>query len=337
MTAKLLEVAGVRKSYFRPSAVDKLFGRHDDIGRPALNDVSLEVGRGEVLGIVGESGSGKSTLAKCIALLERTDAGTILFDGLDLTRLRGPVLRRARRRIQVIFQDPYSSLNPRLTVGEAIREVLLVHKLVEPGKARSRAIELLELVGLPASSVTRYPSSFSGGQRQRICFARALAASPDLLIADEPVSALDVSIQAQVLNLLLDLRQQLGLAMIFISHNLFVVQYVTPRIGIMFGGRVVELISSGTTLDAALHPYTRALLAAAPTLSAESPWVPDATATALSSNLPLIGCPYRDRCPKAFGPCSEIDPQLLPAPAESQMVACHFVASQVADREIGVP
>src|SRR5256885_7277598 len=231
-----------------------------DAVRPALADASLSLERGESVGVVGESGSGKSTFARCLALLERPDVGRVLLDGIDLTGLGAGPLRRVRRRIQVVFQDPYSSLNPRLTVGSTLREVLLVHRLAARDRIDRRVDELLDQVRLPARAVDRYPSDFSGGQRQRICIARALAATPDILIADEPVSALDVSIQAQILNLLIRLRDELGLTMIFISHDLHVVRRVAPRIAVMFGGRIVELLPPGVALEDARHPYTQALL-----------------------------------------------------------------------------
>jgi oligopeptide/dipeptide ABC transporter ATP-binding protein len=290
--------------------------------RPALVDVSLRLERGEILGVVGESGSGKTTLARCLTLLERPDAGRVVFDGRDLTRLGGRELRRVRRRIQIVFQDPYASLNPRMTVGSAITEVLRVHELVPREGLAARVVELLELVGLPPAAAARYPADFSGGQRQRVCIARALAASPDVLVADEAVSSLDVSVQAQVLNLLLELRDQLGLALVFISHDLHVVRHVAPRIAVMFGGRIVELLPPGVPLDAARHPYTQALLAAVPRLddtSLERLEVQD-----LSAALPLEGCPFRDRCPRAFEPCTTQDPPLLPT-SGAHLAACHAV------------
>ena len=276
--------------------------------RPALADASLSLERGESVGIVGESGSGKTTFARCLALLERPNTGRVLLDGVDLTGLRAGPLRRSRRRIQVVFQDPYSSLNPRLTVGSTLREVLLVHRLVPRERIGRRVDELLVQVGLPACAVGRYPSDFSGGQRQRICIARALAAEPDVLIADEPVSALDVSIQAQILNLLADLRAQLALSMIFISHDLHVVRYIAPKIAVMFGGRIVELLPPGTALEHARHPYTQALLASRSRL--EPGWLAQIgeLKSELSASLPATGCPFRARCPHAFAPCHDIDP-----------------------------
>src|SRR5215472_2632011 len=287
-------------------------GRHAvrDAVRPALADASLSLERGESVGIVGESGSGKSTFARCLALLERPDAGRVLLDGVDLTTLSGAPLRRTRRRIQVVFQDPYSSLNQRLTVGSALSEVLLVHNLVPRNQIAGRVATLLDQVGMPARAADRYPSDFSGGQRQRICIARALAAEPQVLIADEPVSALDVSIQAQILNLLADLRARLRLSMIFISHHLHVVRYIAPRIAVMFGGRIVEVLPPGVPLERARHPYTEALLAARSRL--EPGWLGRTGQLdgELAAALPATGCPFRARCPHALAVCETIDPPL---------------------------
>jgi oligopeptide/dipeptide ABC transporter ATP-binding protein len=322
----LLQAERLRKSYRDRGGVRRP-RRTVDPGsrsrRPALIDVSLRLERGEILGIVGESGSGKTTLARCLTLLERPDAGQVVLDGLDLTTLSGRELRRHRRRVQIVFQDPYASLNPRLTVRSALVEVLHVHGLAQDRGAEARIVELLELVGLPSSAASRYPSDFSGGQRQRLCIARALAAQPEILIADEAVSALDVSIQAQVLNLFLRLRDELGLSMIFISHDLHVVRRIAPRIAVMFGGRVVEYLPPGVGLEEAKHPYTQALLAAAPRLEVarlEALEVSD-----LAAALPVAGCPFRDRCPRAFDLCSTVDPPLEPVDDE-HLVACHFVA-----------
>ena len=293
--------------------------------RPALADTSLSLERGESIGIVGESGSGKSTLARCLALLERPDAGRVLLEGVDLTRLGRRQLRRSRRRIQVVFQDPYSSLNPRLTVGSALREVLSVHHLVPHDEIPRRVEALLDQVGLPARAVERYPSDFSGGQRQRICIARSLAADPEVLIADEPVSALDVSIQAQILNLLADLRARLSLSMIFISHDLHVVRYIAPKIAVMFGGRIVEVLPPGVPLERARHPYTEALLLARSRL--EPGWLARTGQLdgELAAALPAIGCPFRARCPHAIAVCETVDPPVRDI-ASGHSVACHHVA-----------
>jgi oligopeptide/dipeptide ABC transporter ATP-binding protein len=294
--------------------------------RPALADASLSLERGESIGIVGESGSGKSTLARCLALLDRPDAGRVLLDGVELTRLGAGSLRRSRRRIQVVFQDPYSSLNPRLTVGSALSEVLLVHHLVPRHRVGQRVAELLDQVGMPVRAADRYPSDFSGGQRQRICIARALAAEPEVLIADEPVSALDVSIQAQILNLLADLRTQLALSVIFISHDLYVVRYIAPKIGVMFGGRIVEVLPEGVPLEQARHPYTQALLNSRSRL--DPGWLAESRdlATDLASSLPATGCPFRERCPHVFAPCRDLDPPAVDI-GHGHVVACHYVTN----------
>ncbi len=309
-----------RRGWLRGAARSALLGS----ARPALADASLSLERGESIGIVGESGSGKSTLARCLALLERPDAGRVLLNGIDLTRLGRRHLRRSRRRIQVVFQDPYSSLNPRLTVGSALREVLVVHGLAPRDQVPRRMEGLLDQVGLPARAVDRYPADFSGGQRQRICIARALAADPEVLIADEPVSALDVSIQAQILNLLADLRARLALSMIFISHDLHVVRYIAPKVAVMFGGRIVEVLPPGVPLERARHPYTEALLAARSRL--EPGWLAHAAQLngELAAALPATGCPFRARCPHAFAPCEEVDPSLRDLGA-GHAVACHHV------------
>lgn len=281
----------------------KNFGGHGVLGnrakprRPALIDASLTLERGQILGVVGESGSGKTTLARCLSLLLPPDKGSVVLDGEDLTKLPKSELRRRRRLIQTVFQDPYGSLNPRMQIGEAIAEVLSVHALVSRRQVPGRVAELLDIVGIAPSSVDRYPADFSGGQRQRICIARALAAEPAVLIADEAVSALDVSIRAQILNLLLDLRERLGLSMIFIGHDLFVVSFVADAVAVMLGGQIIEVLPKLTTLAAANHPYTRELLAAAPTLSDLPPESTAAPETAGSAEPPIVGCPYWVRCP----------------------------------------
>ena len=233
---------------------------------PALAGASMTLRRGEILGIVGESGSGKTTLARCLALLERPDTGRVRLHGQDLTALAPHALRARRRAIQTIFQDPYASLNPRLTVGSAIAEVIAVHGLAPRHAIAARVRDLLGQVGLPPSAAQNYPASFSGGQRQRVCIARALAAEPEVLIADEPVSSLDVSVQAQIVNLLLDLAERTGLAVLFIGHDLPLIDAVAPRKLVMLNGRIVETLEAGVPLVDAHHPYTRDLLAAVPTL-----------------------------------------------------------------------
>jgi ABC-type glutathione transport system ATPase component len=258
----LLSVEGISKTY-QPRG--GLFDRSTPV-RPSLANASFTLERGEILGVVGESGSGKTTLARCIALLERPDSGRIMLNGEDLTRLSPSRLRKARRAIQTVFQDPYASLNPRLTVGAALAEVMRVNRLAPRRTIGARVAELLAQVGLPARAADAYPSAFSGGQRQRICIARALAAEPRVLIADEPVSSLDVSIQAQVVNLLLDLKERLGLSVIFIGHDLELIDFIAPRILVMLAGEIVETIPEGGSIRDAKHRYTHALLEAIPSL-----------------------------------------------------------------------
>ena len=257
MPEPLLRVEGVTKSYGRGL-------------RPALSSASFELSRGEILGVVGESGSGKTTLARCIALLERPEAGRIIFEGEDLTVLGAGELRKRRRGIQTVFQDPYASLNPTKRIGDALAEVMRVHGLADSTSARARVMALLDQVGLPATASDAYPKSFSGGQRQRICIARALAAEPEILIADEPVSSLDVSVQAQIVNLILDLKDRLGLSVIFIGHDLQLIDFIAPRILVMLSGEIVESIPADRSIGDARHDYTRALIQAIPTLEAVS-------------------------------------------------------------------
>jgi oligopeptide transport system ATP-binding protein len=307
MDSPLLQADGLWKAYEASSRS----GRRRASRRPALIDASITLRRGEVLGVVGESGSGKTTLARCLALLVRPDSGTVVLDGEDLTALSMHDLRRRRRRIQTVFQDPFASLNPRIRVGDAIAEVLVVHRLAPRGGIDARVRELLHLVGLPHTAAQRYPADFSGGQRQRICIARALAAKPDVLIADEPVSALDVSIRAQILNLLLDLRDELGLSIVFIGHDLFVVDFVAARIAVMLGGQIVEILPTASQLDAAVHPYTRELIAAAPTISARRLPAAVTSESAAGGAPPAMGCPYLNRCSSQSDPrCGREYPRL---------------------------
>ena len=319
----LLEVGNVSKAYRKAKGVRGPRAAREQ-RQPALVDVSLGLRRGEVLGLVGESGSGKSTLARCASLLERPDQGRVVLGGTDLTALSPRQLRLQRRRIQIIFQDPYSSLNPRMTVGAALSEVLHVHRLATGSAVQARVSDLLDLVGLPATAAARYPSDFSGGQRQRVCIARALAASPDVLIADEAVSSLDVSIQAQILNLLIDLLAELQFTMLFISHDLHVVRRIAPTIAVMFGGRIVETLPSSVPLEGALHPYTRALLAALPSLGTDR--ARPSASPDVDGSVAALGCPYRNRCPAAFERCTE-NPELLEC-SDAHFVACHAVHSR---------
>ena len=257
----LLQVRNLVKSY----AARRGFVRTRAVTGPAVNDVSFEIRRGETLGLVGESGSGKSTIGRAVTMLSPPDEGAVAFDGVDLTALSARRLRRIRKRFQVVFQDPYASLSPRMRVGEFIAEPLRIHKV---GRSRAeiadRVAELLTMVGLDPAFAKRYPHQFSGGQRQRLCIARAIALNPDFIVADEPISALDVSIQAQVITLLQSLQRDLNLTYLFISHDLSIVRHICHRTAVLYRGRIVELAPTELLFTDARHPYTKVLLSAVP-------------------------------------------------------------------------
>ena len=302
----LVEVSGVHK-YFPVKG--GLFGGVVKQLR-AVEDVSFEIERGETLGLVGESGCGKTTVGRLVLRLLEPSAGRVRFAGRDLSELGRAELRRTRRRMQIVFQDPYSSLNPRRTVGDALGEPVLVHGLSKGAEVERQVGRLLERVGLPASYRSRYPHEFSGGQRQRVCIARALALSPEFIVCDEAVSALDISIQAQILNLLSDLRTELRLTYLFISHNLNVVRHIADRIAVMYLGKLVELAPAAQLFSAPLHPYTRALISANPVPDPDVPLRPVALEGELPSPLdPPSGCRFHTRCPDAFEPCSRVVPE----------------------------
>ncbi|MFF9767243.1 ABC transporter ATP-binding protein [Streptomyces sp. NPDC014636] len=336
-TEPILEVGGLVKHY--PLTRGVLFRKQVGAVK-AVDGVDFTLGRGETLGIVGESGCGKSTVAKLLCNLERPTAGAIRFKGEDITRLSGRALKAVRRNIQMVFQDPYTSLNPRMTVGDIVGEPYEIHPEVAPkGDRRRRVQELLDVVGLDPEYVNRYPHQFSGGQRQRIGIARGLALRPEIIVADEPVSALDVSVQAQVINLLDRLQSEFDLSYVFIAHDLSIVRHISDRVGVMYLGRIVEIGRDAEIYEHPTHPYTQALLSAVP--------VPDPEARdrreriILTGDVPSptdipSGCRFRTRCWKAQRRCAQEVPALaVPAifrdsagPA-AHPSACHFAEEAV--------
>ena len=317
MSNVILSIRALSKNYEIGSA----FSRGKDVVH-AVEDVNLEIAEGETLGIVGESGCGKSTLGRMLVRLEEPTRGEILFEGHDLAKEPKKKLRALRKRFQMIFQDPYAALNPRRQIGQIVEEPLRVHGM---GKVERRAIaqDLLKRVGLDENAYEKYPHEFSGGQRQRVVIARALALNPRLVVADEPVSALDVSIQAQVLNLFKDLQKEFGLTYIFIAHDLGVVRHVSDRIAVMYLGKIVELAPADELYEHPSHPYSKALLSANPRMDADD----KRERIILKGDIPNpinrpTGCSFNPRCPKAAEICRTTEPALLTI--GNRQVACHF-------------
>ncbi len=322
MSEFILEAKGIKK-YF---PIRKGFFMREVGQVKAVDNIDFSVRAGETLGLVGESGCGKSTLGRTLIRLYEPTAGEITFEGKDFLRAKGNDLRQKRRDMQMIFQDPYASLDPRMTVGQIIEQPFVIHNLLGPKEREIRVKQLLELVGLKASHVNRYPHEFSGGQRQRISIARAIALEPKLIICDEPVSALDVSIQAQILNLLKDLQERLNLTYIFISHDLSVIEHVCDRIAVMYLGRIVELTTREELYKNPQHPYTQALLSSIPTIGQGKKKMTKILTGEIPSPInPPSGCAFHPRCPHKLDVCSKITPQLRGTAAHIR--ACHLDVS----------
>jgi oligopeptide/dipeptide ABC transporter ATP-binding protein len=315
---KLLEVENLKKYY--PVSGGLLYRHLGDV--KAVDGVSFYIRDGETLGLVGESGCGKSTLGRTILRLEEPTEGTIIYRGTDITKLNRKELRGLRKEIQIIFQDPQSSLDPRMTIGQSIGEALLIHGVKDDRERGQRVTDMLERVGLEAQHALRYPHEFSSGQRQRIGIARALATSPRLIIADEPVSALDVSIQAQILNLMLDLRREFRLAYLLIAHDLSVIRQVSQRVAVMYLGKIVELAETGEIFINALHPYTEALVSAIPSIRQRKIRIllPGNVPSPLN---PPPGCHFHTRCHRVLPICHQAEPHLKDV-GDGHLVACHL-------------
>ena len=315
----LLEVKGLEKYY---PVTSGLFSQHvGDV--KAVDGVSFQIKSGEILGLVGESGCGKSTLSRTILRLEEPTRGEILYKGTDIAKLDKKGLRELRKELQIIFQDPEASLDPRMTVGDSIGEALFIHHVGHEQERREKVAQLMEQVGLEAEQADLYPHEFSGGQKQRIGIARALAINPRLIVADEPVSALDVSIQAQILNLMMDIQQQFGLTYIFIAHDLSVIKYMSHRVAVMYLGKIVELADKNELFQNPLHPYTEALLSAVPSLQSKRRERILLRGDVPSPMAPPLGCRFHTRCHKVMPICSSGEPELVELHLGHQ-VACHL-------------
>lgn len=318
-------------------SIKKYFPVKGGFGKPhkwlkAVDGVSFGVKRDSIFAIVGESGCGKSTIARLILKLLSLTDGKIFFKGEDISGIKGERLKHFRRSIQIVFQDPFASLNPRMRIIDALSEPFIIHKILPKKEIREKIVNLLEKVGLSADALKRYPHEFSGGQRQRICIARALTVSPELIVADEPLSALDVSIQAQILNLLQEIKKETGISIIFISHDLRVVHYLSDEVAVMYLGKIVEKAKTEELFESPKHPYTELLLSSAPKLKTESL----VTAKKLREVVPSLsdvpspvdipkGCPFHPRCPEMFDICDKVVPELKDI--DGRLVACHLYKS----------
>ncbi len=318
----LLSVEGLTKHF---PVMDGFIVKRQVGAVQAVDDVSFTVGAGETLGLVGESGCGKSTTGRLLIRLIKPSAGRIVFEGRDLATIDGPELRALRRDIQIIFQDPYGALNPRMSVADILSEPFEIHEIGRGRETRSRVLDLLDRVGLARAHADRYPHEFSGGQRQRIGIARALALNPKLIVCDEPVSALDVSVQAQIVNLLQDLQRDFGLAYVFIAHDLGVVKHISHRVAVMYLGKIVEIASKRALYSTPKHPYTQALLdaipAARPSGRRDRAPLPGEIPSALN---PPSGCRFHTRCPYVMDVCRTTEPQMKKLSEEGHATACHL-------------
>lgn len=316
----VIEVDGLKKHF---PLHDGLFGQQTGVLR-AVDGVSFKIRRGTIFGLVGESGSGKTTVGRTLLGLYEKTAGSVKFRGQELAELSPQAMRALRPKIQLVFQDPYSSLNPRIRIGVAIGEAMLEHKLCRRAELYDKTLEVMRICGLSPQHYNRFPHEFSGGQRQRIGIARALILNPDFIIADEPISALDVSIQAQIINLFSDLRDDHGVTFLFISHDLGVVEHLCDDVAVMYLGQLVETASRDALFSSPLHPYTRALLAAVPTLDPDSEPVAALQGEIPDPSRPPSGCRFSSRCPQASDRCRR-DIPLLREVADGHLVACHAV------------
>ncbi len=314
------------ESILQADHVSKRFGNRRSPTVQALSDVSLSVAAGEALSIVGESGSGKSTLARCLTALHACDEGHVAYRGRDLAMMGGPERRAFHRRVQLVFQNPFSALNPRMTVAQTLGEALRVHRIVERHVIADEIARLLALVRLPGNVLDRRPHEFSGGQLQRIAMARALSVRPEIIVADEVVSALDVSVQAQIVNLLVALQTELGLALVFIAHDLRLVRHISHRVAVMYRGTLVELADSEPLFTSPMHPYTRLLLASAPTLEPTKRTEPAPIGTGTSTASDGSGCVFRQRCDRAIPRCATEAPRLRTV-SSGRAAACHVMAA----------